>query len=77
MGQKNLPNAAWACDLDAGVFLDMADLLAEAGYKDEARQALQVVLLFPSYASKKWACQPDDPLVRGIVEDAQEALENL
>ena len=68
---------AWVCNFDAPVFLDMAELLAEAGYKDEARQALQVVLLFPSYALKKWGSRPDDLLVRSIVEDAQEALENL
>jgi len=56
----------------------MAELLAKAGYKGEAKQALQVVLLFPSYADSYFGGAEDtSQLVSHIVDHAQEALRNL
>ena len=53
------------------VLLGMADLVVTAGYKGEVRQALQVVLLYPSYGS-------DDPATaQSVVEPAEKALQSL
>lgn len=46
---------AWRCDLAPRVLLDMAELLAKAGYKNEAKHALQAVLLFPAFAPHYFA----------------------
>jgi hypothetical protein len=67
---------AWACGLDPRVLLDMAALLANAGYKGEAGQALQVVLLSPSYAEELWGSAAPD-MISGIIDDAHKALRNL
>lgn len=73
---------AWACDLMPMELLDMAELLAKAGYKGEAKQALEVVLLFPSYTPRTQIAHSlssgeASRLARKIVDDAQNALREL
>jgi hypothetical protein len=69
---------AWTCNLNPSVLLEMAELFAKAGYKGEARQALQVVLLFPTYSHTYFANdERADKLTREIAEDAQKALAAL
>ena len=69
---------AWACSLNPTVLSDMAELLVRAGYKGEAKQALQVVLLFPTYSREYFTGGTSgDELTRQIVEDAKKALAAL
>jgi hypothetical protein len=60
------------------VLLKTAEVLTIAGYKTEARRALEAVLLFPAYAPKHFG---DDERSRklaiAIVADAQEQLQRL
>jgi hypothetical protein len=63
---------AWACDLNPTAMLDMARLLIKAGYKGEAREALRVVLLYPTYDPA-----PDSGLAQKVVQWANEVLESL
>lgn len=62
---------AYASDLSPLVLLEMADLLVMAGYKGEARQVLQVVLLYPSYD------RGDPETARSVVELAEKAIQDL
>jgi hypothetical protein len=69
---------AYACTLRPTILLAMADLLAMAGYKGAAREALEVVLTFPSYAHIMFAGAKDYQLTaEQIVKSAQKALRNL
>ena len=68
---------AWAGGLDPMCLLEMADLLIRAGHKTEARDALEVVLLFPTYAHEFYGGHDASHLVHRIVSDAQSALQNL
>jgi len=61
---------AWACQLNPQVLLDMAEMLAHAGYKTEAREALEVVLVFPSYAHRYFGSADTSELVNSIVDEA-------
>jgi hypothetical protein len=63
---------AWTCDLNPTAMLDMARLLIKAGYKGEARDALQVVLLFPSYDPA-----PNSGLAAKVLQYANDALQDL
>src|SRR5258708_18529851 len=54
---------AWACQLNPQVLLDMAEMLAHAGYKTEAKEALEVVLLFPSYSRRYFGSAEASELV--------------
>ncbi|GEM_PF-2114129 len=65
---------AWACQLNPQVLLDMAEMLAHAGYKTEAREALEVVLLFPSYAPRYFGSADTSELVNGIVGQATKKI---
>jgi hypothetical protein len=65
---------AWACQLNPQVLLDLAGMLAGAGCKKEAKEALEVVLLFPSYAHRFFGGAEASELVNSIVEDAKKAL---
>ncbi len=67
---------AWASRLDPFTLLELGDLLAKVGYKSEAREVLQVVLLFPTYAHTLWG-KNDDELLGNIVNEANETLQNL
>jgi hypothetical protein len=69
---------AWLCNMNPQVLLDMATMLAKAGYKEEAKQTYEVVLLFPNYAPRYFgnSCNSDE-LVNVIVEQAQVALHAL
>jgi hypothetical protein len=67
---------AWASRLDPRTLLELADLLAKVGCKNEAREVLQVVLLFPTYAETLWG-KSDDKLLEGIVCEAKENLRHL
>lgn len=65
---------AWACQLNPQVLLDMAEMLVHAGYKTEAREALEVVLLFPSYAHRYFGSADTSELVNSIVDEATKKL---
>ena len=67
---------AWASHLAPTTLLELADLLAEVGCKNEAKEVLQVVLMFPTYAKTHWG-KSDDVLHEGIVSQAEENLQNL
>ena len=69
---------AWLCQLNPSVLLDVADLLARAGCKSEAKQALQVVILFPIYARTHFEGAAEDrKWVNAMVEEAHKALQSL
>jgi hypothetical protein len=56
----------------------MAEMLAKARYKTEAKDALAVVLLFPTYAYKFFGGSDENgALTNGIVNQAKEALQTL
>ena len=65
---------AWACQLNPQVLLDMAEMLAHAGYKTEAREALEVVLLFPKYAHRYFGKADTSELVSSIVGEATKRI---
>ncbi|MBI3853309.1 MAG: hypothetical protein HY298_23930 [Verrucomicrobia bacterium] len=67
---------AWASRLDPSTLLELGDMLAKVGCKNEAKEVLQVVLLFPSYAKTLWG-KNDDELLGRIVSEAKEALQTL
>jgi len=69
---------AWACNLTPDAFLQIAEILTLAGYKTEAREACNVVLLFPTYAETFFGGAKDtERLVTGFVEQAREQLQTL
>jgi len=69
---------AWAGGLNPDCLIDMAQMLVKAGYKTEAKAALEVVLLFPTYAHKFFAgADADGVLTNGIVNQAREQLQAL
>jgi hypothetical protein len=68
---------AWASVFDPNALLDLADLLVRAGCQSEAKQAYQVVLLFPTYADTFFGKQQSPGLVEGIVNRAKEALQEI
>lgn len=69
---------AWAGGLNPNCLIEMAEMLALAGYKTEAKSALEVVLLFPTYAHKFFAgADEGGVLTNGIVNQAKEALQTL
>ncbi len=68
---------AWAAGLDPVCLSEMADLLARAGHRTEARDALEVVLLFPTYANVFYRGHDASETANRIVSDAQTALQNL
>jgi hypothetical protein len=56
----------------------MAEALAKAGYKQEARRTYEVVLLFPRYAPRFFGTARDTAkLVEWTVEKALTALRGL
>jgi hypothetical protein len=69
---------AWAGGLNPNCLIEMAEMLAMAGYKTEAKDALEVVLLFPTYAHKFYAgSDGGGVLANGIVNQAREVLQTL
>jgi len=69
---------AWAGGLNPNCLIEMAEMLAMAGYKTEAKDALEVVLLFPTYAHKFFGGSDEGGvLANGIVNQAKEALQTL
>jgi hypothetical protein len=69
---------AWAGGLNPNCVIEMAEMLAKAGYKSEAKAALEVVLLFPSYAHKFFGGSDNSGvLASGIVNQAREQLQAL
>ncbi len=74
---------AWCANLSPTVLTELADFLAKVGCKNEAKDVLQVVLLFPSYAKTHWGKsdddweKADDELLDSIVSEAKENLQNL
>jgi hypothetical protein len=67
---------AWASRLDPLALLELGDLLVKVGCKNEAKEVLQVVLLFPTYAKTLWG-KSDDELLAGIISEAKENLRHL
>jgi hypothetical protein len=68
---------AWAAHFDPVVLLDLGGLLLRAGYRTEAKQVFQIVLLFPTYASTYYAGQQNPELVESIVDSANRSLREL
>jgi hypothetical protein len=69
---------AWAGGLNPNCLIEMAEMLAKAGYKTEAKDALAVVLLFPTYAHKFFGGSDENgALTNSIVNQAEEALQTL
>lgn len=69
---------AWAMNLDPDVLLDMARLLAIAGYKTEAKQSAAIVAAwFPSYAPRFLSGAHDPELVANITARARELMEEI
>jgi len=85
-GQKELPAdwklrvsrylKAWATGLNPNCLIEMAEMLVKAGHKTEAKTALEVVLLFPSYADKFFGGS-DTAMANGIVNQAKEKINAL
>jgi hypothetical protein len=67
---------AWVSSLDPLILLELGDLLAKTGYSNEAKDVLQVVLLFPTYAETLWG-ETNAELLERIVSEAKEALRDL
>jgi hypothetical protein len=69
---------AWACHPNPDALLEMAEMLAKAGYKTEAKEAFEVVLLFPRYAHTFLKrVERISEFVSSIVNRAQDGLRNL
>jgi hypothetical protein len=69
---------AWICDMSPVVLTKMAEMLAIAGCRSEARHALEAVLLFPAYAPKHFGDDEQSrKLAMDIVADAEEQLQRL
>jgi hypothetical protein len=69
---------AWASQLSPLVLLDLGNLLVKAGYRTEAKEAFQAVLLFPTYADTYYGTFKDKAeLVKNIVDSAKESLREL
>jgi hypothetical protein len=69
---------AWAGGLNPNSLIEMAEMLMKAGYKTEAKAALEVVLLFPSYADKFFGGSDSSrALANGIVNQAKEKINAL
>jgi hypothetical protein len=69
---------AWACNLNPSALLDLAELLSKAGYKGEAKEALQAILFFPTYARTYFAGDARaDEISDTFVARAQQALASL
>ena len=66
---------AWACYPNPSAIEDVSRLLIRASLKNEARESLQVLLLFPSYARTYFGDKDESgKLTNTIVENAQQAL---
>lgn len=69
---------AWAMNLDPSALMEMAQLLALAGYQSEARQAAGIVAAcFPSYAPRFFAGAQSPELVEGITEQARGIMTDI
>ncbi|MGA3175979.1 MAG: hypothetical protein ABSE19_01380 [Candidatus Acidiferrum sp.] len=69
---------AFACGLNPSCLQQVGELLVQAGYKTEAREAFEVVLLFPTYASTYYGGAPDcEDIVAKTVNRARDSLGKL
>jgi hypothetical protein len=69
---------AWAGGLNPNCLIEMAEMLVKAGYKTEAKNALEVVLLFPSYAHNFFGgSDRSEALANDIVNQTKEKLQTL
>ena len=68
---------SWAAQLDPFTLYKLGELLTKAGYRNEAKDVFQVILLFPTYAETYYAGEPDLHFVNEIVNSAQEFLAGL
>lgn len=69
---------AWISGFSPFCLIDMAEMLIAAGYKTEARQALEVVLLFPIYAHDFYSGSSTGTKLSALaVSRANEILQNL
>jgi hypothetical protein len=68
---------AWAAQFEPDVLLQLANLLLRAKYRNAAKQAYQVVLLFPTYADTFLGKHRTPEVVDGIVNQAKKALQDL
>jgi hypothetical protein len=66
---------SWAADLSPFAMSEVAELRTLAGYKTEAKEAYQVVVLYPDYARSMPGMGYDKPLQ--IVERAREKILKL
>lgn len=65
---------AWTSNLNPTTLLDLAELLARAGSKEESKEALKVVLLFPAYAHIHYSGSERPEMVDLIIKSATDAL---
>jgi hypothetical protein len=69
---------AWVATFDPLVLLDLGNLLVKAGYRTEAKEVFQVLLLFPTYADTYYGTfEGKTELVKDIVDLAKESLREL
>jgi hypothetical protein len=69
---------AWACYPNPSAIEDISRLLIRASHKSEARESLQVLLLFPSYARTYFDGRDESgKLTNTIVGNARQALADL
>jgi hypothetical protein len=74
---------AWCSNLSPTVLIELANFLTNVGCKNEAKEVLQVLLQFPTYAKTHWGKRDDDwdkaddELLDSIVSEAKENLQKL
>lgn len=69
---------AWAMNLDPNALLEMAQLLALAGYRNEAKQSAAIVAAwFPGYAPRFFGGVNNPETVAGITARAREIMEEI
>ena len=69
---------AWAMKLDPDALLQMAQLLALAGYKSEGREAAKIVAdRFPAYSPRFFGGAKNSELVESITERARDVISDI
>src|SRR5271155_803389 len=69
---------AWTCQLNPSAMSEVAELLAEVGYRSEAREAWDVVCLFQWYSHHYFAgAENAQAATRMIVERAERGMKEL
>jgi hypothetical protein len=69
---------AWAVRLSPWVLIDLARLLIWAGYRSEAKEALNTVVdWFPVYSPRYWTGDVDSSLMDMIMANARNLLDSI